>query len=490
MTLHLFLFALTLGACDGLDTTSRLLSRAEDALQAGDLDEADRLASAALDTQPPTTHVQKGRGRALYVMAQVSWARGNIPEAVNLLMEAVEFHPELEPAYTLLGEGQRRLGLEDAAIRTFEHAVQLAPDDLAHRIDLCEVYLDLYQQRAARAACAAVLRRAPTDPRGMAAAALMDAREGRVEDARREAGAIVGLTDAQRTRLLEDVEVAAIEGPDRDWQSRVDQEDVPFFPARAGFQTRLTRHDHAPASAAGSGAPPEGVQDAPYTAALGALQGWLWPASGEGPHPALLYLHGGRAADPSELLAASAWHRAGWQVYMPSFRGENGNAGDRELGLGEADDAAAALRWLAARPDVDPVRILAFGDSEGGVLSGLLALWPDLPLLGTASLDGIRPEQTFALLDPPFDRADRTERRVRLWTHHLRDLRRPHHAWVEEASPYRAFVEELRSDATATTAPLVISVLPLGEGSARGRALGAWLQEIDPASYGIGSGPR
>ena len=478
MTLHLLSLTLLLGGCDGLDSTTRLLSKAEAALDRGDLDQAEKLATEALDTQPPTTHVQKGRGQALYVMARVSWARGDIPEAVNLLMEAVEFHPELEPAYSLLGEGQRRLGLEDAAIHTFEHAVQLAPDSLAHRIDLCEVYLDLYQQSAARAACAEVLRRAPLDPRGLAADALLEARDGQVEEARKKAGAIVGLTEAQRDGLNSAIEVSAIEGPGRDGQRRVDQDPAPFFPARAAFRTTLTRHDHATSGPTDGDPLPADFAEMPYTTGQGELRGWVWAAPGEGPHPALLYLHSGRSADPAEVLTAEAWHEAGWLVYMPSFRGENGNPGDRELYLGEAEDAAAAARWLASWPNVDRTRIYAFGDAEGGVLAGLLGLWPDLPLVGTASLDGARPEQTFALIDPPFDRADPAERRARLWVHHLADLRRPHHAWVEESSPYRPFVEELRSDATAASAPLQVSVLPLGDGTARQRALEAWRGEI------------
>lgn len=471
------ILATGLAGCEALHPTTRLVDRAEAALEAGDLETAEALADQAIDATPLKLSIDRRRGRALYVLGAVAWRRGEVDESVKLLLEALELHPELEKAQVLLGDGQRALGLHDEALRSYEHAAQLSQEDPVHRVRLCRLYLDLYQQDPAAGACGVALELAPLDPGARAAQTLVLARAGKVDEAEAALAAIDGLPAEERATLERLLLEARLEGPGRSLKTRIDQEQEPFFPARAEFQTTLTRR--GPSSGVWSDEPaPAGVREVRYPSAGRELRGWLSLPPGDGPAPALVYLHSGFAASAEEIKVAAPFAEAGWAVFLPTFRGESGNPGDHELYLGEAEDAAAAVRWLAAQPGVDPARVVAFGNAEGGVLAGLLSLWPDLPLLATGSLNGALPEQGFALLDPPFDRMDVTERRMRSWVHHLGSMVRPHHAWVGEDDWLRAHVEELRLDGAEAKAPLTVDVV---EGDTTGlpaAATRAFLQRV------------
>lgn len=89
--------------------------------------------------------------------------------------------------------------------------------------------------------------------------------------------------------------------------------------------------------------------------------------------PAVLHLHGGgliigsatqgdplcrRLADELGAVAASVDYRMPPEHPYPT----------------PLDDAYAALRWVAAQPDVDPTRIAVIGESAGGGLAASLAL--------------------------------------------------------------------------------------------------------------------
>src|SRR5690606_1656554 len=85
-------------------------------------------------------------------------------------------------------------------------------------------------------------------------------------------------------------------------------------------------------------------------------------------------------------------------------RGENGNPGSYELCFGEVGDAAAALDWLAARPDIDATRLFASGHSVGGTIAMLLA--ETSPRLRGAMACGGCPDMqslTEAFRQPVFD---------------------------------------------------------------------------------------
>jgi acetyl esterase/lipase len=122
----------------------------------------------------------------------------------------------------------------------------------------------------------------------------------------------------------------------------------------------------------------------------------LYLPAGEGPHPAVVFQHGGGwrlgnrhgpgpgFADPApfELVA-----QAGIAVASIDYRLSGEARWPAQL-----HDAKAAVRWLRARSaelGVDPVRIAAWGESAGGHLAELLGLTPDdATLEGEVGLTG------------------------------------------------------------------------------------------------------
>ncbi|MGZ3450639.1 MAG: alpha/beta hydrolase family protein [Polyangiales bacterium] len=127
-----------------------------------------------------------------------------------------------------------------------------------------------------------------------------------------------------------------------------------------------------------------------------------------------MYLHGGFALGRGDLDDCDGARKAGFAVFLPSLRGENGNPGDFEYGFGELDDALAAIRFAAALPGIDPKRVVVFGHSMGGMLSALTSLFQDLPAVATGSAGGLFDERLFGATPIPF--ADSPmERRLRLF---------------------------------------------------------------------------
>ncbi len=94
------------------------------------------------------------------------------------------------------------------------------------------------------------------------------------------------------------------------------------------------------------------------------LHGWWLPAKGAA-LGSVLHLHG-NAANVSNHLPLVAWlPGAGFNVLMLDYRGFGRSQGRPTLD-GVVDDAAAALRYLRTRPDVDGERLIVLGQSLGG----------------------------------------------------------------------------------------------------------------------------
>lgn len=113
-----------------------------------------------------------------------------------------------------------------------------------------------------------------------------------------------------------------------------------------------------------------------------ALEGLLALPPGPGPHPVLVFLHGGPVAGLAcgEHPDPSAWVSLGWAVFMPDFR-SSGISGRhrmrqafsrRELPAGdpEASDVLTGVDLLTARGLADPHALMLFGHSYGGYLAG------------------------------------------------------------------------------------------------------------------------
>lgn len=115
----------------------------------------------------------------------------------------------------------------------------------------------------------------------------------------------------------------------------------------------------------------------------------LFHARGPGPHPALVYVHGGPRRQMLPGFHTSYYYSnayilnqhfaaRGYDVISVNYRSGTGyGRAFREApeqargGASEYRDVLAAGKWLAARADVDPARIGIWGGSWGGYLTAL-----------------------------------------------------------------------------------------------------------------------
>lgn len=243
-------------------------------------------------------------------------------------------------------------------------------------------------------------------------------------------------------------------------------------PPRATFEearrtpTRLVRRGPSPQPYEKEPLP-TGVEKVQYSSGPLSLQGYYLPPQGapSGKVPALVYLHGGFAFGNDDLEVPRLFAGAGFAAFVPTYRGENGNPGEYELFRGELDDAAAAIRWLAARSEVDPGRIHVFGHSAGGGLAGLVALLSDVPVKSTGSAGGVYDEEVFIAWQKagrvPFDPLDPAERRVRVLGPFLREIRRAHHVYAgEQDSGAAEAARTLAARARRLGKPVYVETVP------------------------------
>ena len=91
---------------------------------------------------------------------------------------------------------------------------------------------------------------------------------------------------------------------------------------------------------------------------------------GEGPHPALMYIHGGRGGQPPgpnyARYVRSYMLADGYAYFDIDYRRYS-------IGTGDLEDVVACYRYLQSRPEIDPNRVGIIADSYGGYLALLLA---------------------------------------------------------------------------------------------------------------------
>jgi len=118
-------------------------------------------------------------------------------------------------------------------------------------------------------------------------------------------------------------------------------------------------------------------------------------ASGEGPKPTLVLLHG-LPGNERNLDLAQAVRRAGWNVLTLTYRGAWGSPGRFSM-AGAQEDTAATIAFLhrpeiAAKYKVDPARIVIGGHSFGGFATARYAAAHD-DVMAVLLLDAWHPEE-------------------------------------------------------------------------------------------------
>jgi len=106
------------------------------------------------------------------------------------------------------------------------------------------------------------------------------------------------------------------------------------------------------------------------------LRGWYLPPppGGVGRAPAIAYGHGNATDRRQWLPVALAVHEAGFAQLLFDFTGRGESDGEViTLGAHEAGDLRAALDALAARPEIDPLRLAVGGRSMGAAAALFLA---------------------------------------------------------------------------------------------------------------------
>ena len=90
--------------------------------------------------------------------------------------------------------------------------------------------------------------------------------------------------------------------------------------------------------------------------------------------PAVVFCHDGiSGVSKSHRRSSIRLAQAGFVVFSPSYRGEDGSEGTIEIAKGEVRDVEQAIGLLQGLPDVDPNRIGLAGASHGALISALVA---------------------------------------------------------------------------------------------------------------------
>jgi len=118
----------------------------------------------------------------------------------------------------------------------------------------------------------------------------------------------------------------------------------------------------------------------------GLLNAFVYVASGPGPHPAVVLLHG-FPGNERNLDLAQDIRSVGWDVLYFDYRGSWGSPGDFSFSHG-IEDTAAAINYvrtpeMAEILRLDPSRIVLLGHSMGGFMA-VQAAAADVGIMGVA----------------------------------------------------------------------------------------------------------
>ncbi|WP_158266619.1 alpha/beta hydrolase family protein [Allosphingosinicella deserti] len=108
------------------------------------------------------------------------------------------------------------------------------------------------------------------------------------------------------------------------------------------------------------------------------INGFIVEPLSQGPHPILVFNHGGvmqwGRIVLAELLEFNRLAERGYIVVASNFRGEGGSQGTPSMDGGDVDDVMALVELASSLPNADPKRIGMWGFSRGGLVTyGILA---------------------------------------------------------------------------------------------------------------------
>lgn len=208
-------------------------------------------------------------------------------------------------------------------------------------------------------------------------------------------------------------------------QEKVKEEYVPFTKQHLEFKTEPTFKGSAPQPF--DNRVPAGAIPVVYQSEKQDMKGWLFtPVVKEGKRPAVLYAHSGFALDKYDAEAVRPLVDAGYVVFLPSWRAENGNPGHYEQCCGEVVDAVNALNWLSNRPEVDSSEIYGAGNGVGATIIWLLAeMSPKMKKVAAFGPNPsmLRTKKTYS--EPPFNLQIPMELKIRSPGEYFRDLKCP-----------------------------------------------------------------
>jgi diadenosine tetraphosphate (Ap4A) HIT family hydrolase/acetyl esterase/lipase len=131
----------------------------------------------------------------------------------------------------------------------------------------------------------------------------------------------------------------------------------------------------------------------------------MYVASGDKPHPTMLFLHG-FPGNETNVDLMQAVRRAGWNVLRINYRGAWGSGGAFSFAHARTD-AEAAVDFLTAPANIakyriDPTRIIVAGHSMGGFMAASASAARPSKVAGTILIDAwnIGGDDYFAKTDP------------------------------------------------------------------------------------------
>jgi tetratricopeptide (TPR) repeat protein len=149
-------------------------------------------------------------GYTLYVRARIYTRQGDVKHAAALLTEAVHLRPDLAPAWSDLGVARKAL-LDDAgALRAFQHAEELDPQDAVLQYRLGNEYLRQHQTELALKHLEAAYRLNPRDQSTLNSLQMALGRAGKKQEAeeiRQKLSALLAARDLKNQKVVSAIRI-------------------------------------------------------------------------------------------------------------------------------------------------------------------------------------------------------------------------------------------------------------------------------------------